>query len=356
MQPVATRLDRLDRNGALRAAFDEPVAAEVARVLNDGGAPGAGHCAIEVRELRHAPPVVRVHAAADGWTRSVIVKRLAPDAARRTRLVVRRWLPWVGLRHAAPALLGAAASSDVEWVWHVWEDLGDETLHDHRSDRERVAAAVDSIAELHTRAAGHPVVAECRRDGLDLGIPFFTNSVTDGLSLLDALEPPAVSLSAEQAAVRDRLRRRLEGLLDDAPRRARTMEEAGGPATLLHGDLWTTNIVPDENGPGVRLIDWDRVGVGSFGYDLSIFLYRFPADDREWILERYESAVARAGWSLASPVSELNLLFDTAECARYAYRISWPAIALLRDGAEWGYAELAEIDAWFRALEPVLPE
>jgi hypothetical protein len=65
--------------------------------------------------------------------------------------------------------------------------------------------------------------------------------------------------------------------------------------------------------------------------------------------------VARAGWRLA-PAAELNLLFDTAECARYAYRISWPAIALLRDGAECGFAELAEIDGWFEALAPVIAE
>jgi hypothetical protein len=64
--------------------------------------------------------------------------------------------------------------------------------------------------------------------------------------------------------------------------------------------------------------------------------------------------VARAGWRLA-PASELNVLFDTAECARYAYRMSWPASAILENGAEWGFAELTEIDRWFEALQPAIP-
>jgi hypothetical protein len=34
----------------------------------------------------------------------------------------------------------------------------------------------------------------------------------------------------------------------------------------------------------------------------------------------------------------------------------WPAIALLRDGAAWGFEELAAVDGWFEALAPVLPE
>jgi thiamine kinase-like enzyme len=346
----------LDRNEALLAAFGQPVAAEVARVLGDCGAPALGDVAIDVRRLRHRHLVYRVHAGADGWARSLIVKRVDPDAAQRNRLVVERWLPWLGLQDAAPSLLGAAAAPGVEWVWHVYEEVGDATLDAHRSDRDRVAAAVELIADLHTRAGGHPLVAECRRDGHDLGMHFFMNSVGDALTLLDALEPRALALSREQEEVRDRLRRRLDRLLNEAPQRARVMAEAGRPATMLHGDPWTTNILVGDarGGAGTRLIDWDRVGAGSFSYDLSIFLYRFAAHDRVWILDHYRTAVARAGWSLA-PVPELNLLFDTAECARYAHRISWPAIALLQDGASWGFVELAEIDAWFQALQPAIP-
>jgi len=61
-----------------------------------------------------------------------------------------------------------------------------------------------------------------------------------------------------------------------------------------------------------------------------------------------------AGWHLP-PAQELNLLFETAEYARFANRIIWPAIALLQDRASWGWDVLAEVDRWFEHLEPVLP-
>ena len=49
------------------------------------------------------------------------------------------------------------------------------------------------------------------------------------------------------------------------------------------------------------------------------------------------------------------MLFETAELARYANRVIWPALAIARDGAAWGFPELAEVESWFEALGPVLP-
>jgi thiamine kinase-like enzyme len=342
----------VDRNGPLLAAFGRPLAAEVVRVLRDRGLPS--HAIIQIQQLRKKHLVFRVLAAADSWNSSLIVKRLEPDIAQRVRLGLLRWLPWLGMKHAAPALLAVVAAPGGEGIWHLYEDVGGTTLHEHRSDRARVTAAVELIADLHTRAGGHPLLTECHRDGYDLGMHFFTSSVTDALRLLDALQPPAVSVTAEQAGVRDRLRRQLDSLLREAPLRARVMEDAGGPITLLHGDLWTTNILIGSSNSDARLIDWDRIGAGPFSYDLSTFLYRFPLEDRLWILDQYRRALVRADWPLAS-VADLNLLFETAECARYAYRISWPVIALLQEGAPWGFAELADIDGWFRALTPAIP-
>ena len=61
-------------------------------------------------------------------------------------------------------------------------------------------------------------------------------------------------------------------------------------------------------------------------------------------------AVAGGGWRLAS-TSELEVLFDTAEQARYANRVIWPALALVQDHAAWGFPELAEVERWFEALD-----
>ena len=63
--------------------------------------------------------------------------------------------------------------------------------------------------------------------------------------------------------------------------------------------------------------------------------------------------MARAGWRLPG-TQALNLLFETHEYARFANRIIWPAIALVKDRAEWGVEELAEIEHWFEMLRPVL--
>jgi hypothetical protein len=67
------------------------------------------------------------------------------------------------------------------------------------------------------------------------------------------------------------------------------------------------------------------------------------------MLDRYRAAVARGGWRLPA-VPVLNALFDTAECARYADRIIWPAIALL--GGDWDGSALRH-RGWFAALEPL---
>src|SRR5438445_615256 len=166
------------------------------------------------------------------------------------------------------------------------------------------------------------------------------------------LQPPEKPM-----ALRDRLLDRLYPALTDAPRRAQVLKEAGGPDTLLHGDLWRANafVTVIGNGTSVRLIDWDHVGIGPFSYDLSTFLMRFSPAERPWILSRYRQAVALVGWRLPAE-RELNVLFETAEYARIANRVAWAAMAWLHDGAEWVPVELAEIERWFEALRPVLAE
>jgi len=299
--------------------------------------------------------VFRLRVQTDGGTRSLIVKRLDPATARRNQLVAERWLPLMGLGDVAPAVLGVAADRNGRWSWHIHEDLGDWNLKGE-NDPARVKVALEAIGRLHTLAAEHPLLPECRRQGGDLGIHYFASNLRDAVRGLAALQPPHVDLSAERADLRDRLLARLHRLLDDQPRRAQALEEFGGPETLLHGDLWTTNtfVVPTPDGLRAKLIDWDHAGVGPVSYDLSTFLYRFPAGLRPWMLDCYREAVRKAGWRLPGR-SELNLLFDTAECARYANRVIWPVMAFLQERADWAFAELTEVDGWFEALEPVLP-
>ncbi|HYY73212.1 MAG TPA: phosphotransferase, partial [Solirubrobacterales bacterium] len=139
--------------------------------------------------------------------------------------------------------------------------------------------------------------------------------------------------------------------------RVQLINEVGGPDTLLHGDLWPKNVFVTmlDDGPRARLIDWDHVGAGPFSYDVSTFLYQSPVEERPWNLGRYREAVARAGWRLPEN-GALNVLFHTAESARYAHCILFDAMAVLNDGAEWGIGELMDYEGWLAALRPPLPE
>jgi hypothetical protein len=291
----------------------------------------------------------------DGRARTLVVKHLNTPRALRNRLVTTRWLRAVGLGQAAPALLGVAAERDGEGVWHVYEDLGDQTLDTVNPEYGRVAAVVDLVADLHVRFAEHPLLPEARMYGKDMGMTYYLTNLRDAIRGLESLRPPRVDVDAAGLALRDRLLRRLSKLLDEGPERARVMADAGGPETLLHGDLWPENVltVTGPDGPRTRLIDWDAMGVGPLTYDLSTFLYRFPAHHRPWILDRYAHAVAPSGWRVPS-TGDLNLLLETAEISRIANCLIWPCIEAVQARADWVFDSLAEMETWLEAVPPAL--
>jgi Phosphotransferase enzyme family len=338
-------LDGGDRRGLpeLRAVLQEVL-----------GRPGTTARLIDPQRLKSR--VYRLHYETSGRLHSLVLKRLQPSLAQRNELVARRWLPALGLGGHGPVLLGVAAERSGRCVWHIYEDLGDRTLAAGDADPRQVEAAVALIAQLHTRSARHALLPEYRLYGGDLGIHFYASNVRDAIYSLEALERSAVELSAERLGLRDRLLARLHKLLDEQSYRAHLMAELGGPEVLLHGDLWTTNVLvcPTGNGLRARLIDWDHAAVGPISYDLSTFLCRFPPADRHWILDLYQDAVGHLGWRLPS-AADLNLLFDTAEQARLANRVIWPALAVLDGQAEWGFEELAAFERWFEMVTPVLP-
>src|SRR5258708_7718675 len=108
---------------------------------------------IDQRQLK--PHVHRLRVEANGCVRSLVLKCLKPALAQRNQLVVERWLPAIGLSEAGPRLLGVAAERSGGRVWHIYDDLGDCTLAACATDRRRVEAAVEVIAQLHARSAGH---------------------------------------------------------------------------------------------------------------------------------------------------------------------------------------------------------
>ncbi|HEV2669972.1 MAG TPA: aminoglycoside phosphotransferase family protein [Gemmatimonadales bacterium] len=334
----------------------EPGWSELCAVLEDVlPSTAADDGAIELEQLKTR--VYRLRIGSNGTARSFVLKRYDPWLARRNELVVQCWLPALGLADRSPRLLATAAERRGRWVWHAYEDLGNGALDPTHTDPGRVEAVVDLLAELHTGAIGHAIVPQCRHYCGNLGAPFFVANVRDAIALLESLAPPHLEPTPDQGELRGRLLGRLYRLRDEMPQRVQMLETLGGPDTLLHGDLWTTNalVADTPDGPTARLIDWDHVAVGPVSYDLSTFLYRFAKADRPWILDAYRRAVGRAGWHLPA-AQDLNALFETAEYARYANRIIWPAVALLEERAAWGFEQLAEVERWFDALNPALPD
>jgi len=337
------------------AAREATVADEVIGALSRHCGRAVRRSDLVVEQLRRGGRVCRVRLRSTPSGPAFIVKRITLARAQRVSLATRRWLPALGLAHIPPVLLATVAPVEASWVWQIYEDVGEVTLHDCLADQDRVRAATRCVAELHTRASGHPVVAEARFEAHDLGMHYFLSGLGDARRLLEELAREDGTPSETRSSVRDRLRVHVDALLSDAPQRARTFVAASGPDTLLHGDLWTTNVVVPRQAAGVRVIDWDRVGVGPVSYDLSTWLLRFPSADRPPVLAAYREALATRGWRLP-PDRVLNVLCDTAECARYTNRIVECAVARLQDGADWAYDVLAEVLRWFEALRPVVPE
>jgi Phosphotransferase enzyme family len=330
---------------SLIAQIDEPGASELAGLLRE---------LAENDEIQHIRKikagVYRFTFVSNGAQCSLVAKRLPPDRAERNRLVAERWLPAAGLGRHGPALAGAVASPGARCVWHVYEDLGRHTLED-RTDPRHVRAATALLARLHSDFIGHPLLAECRLWGEDHGTAFYRTSVCDAMAALEALHAPGYEHDFERIRLRDRLLVRLDRLRAEAPSRTELLARAGGAETLLHGDLWPRNmfVLGRVDELLVRLIDWDHVGVGSVSYDLSIFLLRFPIEQRGQILDDYVDAGGRL-----PAIGDLNALCETAELARLANRVIWSALAARDDHAGWAFEELALVEQWFGAFDATI--
>jgi len=303
--------------------------------------------------------VYRVHFEIGAGTRSLIVKCLPLGRSERERLASQQWLPRLGLAEYAPPLLGVAVDRHGAIAWHVYEDLGPHALVGAMSDPQRVAAAIDAIARVHVRFSQHAILAECRLAGGGLGAHFFEASLRDAQRNVERMLR-APNVGERGRAVAAQLRTRLQRVVGEQPERSRLLLDRGGPETLLHGDLWTRNILTIPRPPGfhVRLIDWDHCGVGPVVYDLAAFLRRFPIQERRRLLEAYRGHVASMAWVWPT-VAELNDMFDTAELARFANSITWRVVAIAQadpaPAPEWAIEDLEGIDGWFDNLCAVLP-
>jgi hypothetical protein len=325
----------------------EPALDELCLTLREVA--GTGSRLLTVNRLGSG--VYRIVMATRGPRLSVIAKLLKPPVAHRNQLALTKWLPAAGLEHAAPRLIGVAAKRAGWAVWHLYEDLGDLNLEHAAAKPAALEAAVQLIATIHARFAHDPVLPECRLWGEDHGIAFYDSSLRDAIAAVTAAID-GCGKRTRDADAGERLLDRLAGLKEEHEERADALALLGGPETLLHGDLWLKNaaIAPDLDRPRVRLIDWDHVGPGSFAYDLSTLVFRFPPHQRAEVIDLYRAAAAEHDMRLPSD-EDLSSLFTTAECARLANIAIWPAVIAAEQGSRWAFQELAAIDQWLERVQ-----
>ena len=324
---------RLQETRELEACLREAFAGRSVRIL--------GH-------ERLKADVHRVRAEIGRVERRVVVKRSDPVVARRCWLVARRWLPAVGLEDRGPPLIAVVPDRTGQSTWHVYDDLRGRQVSTEPPVSRDVDAAIDAIARVHTAFAGHALLPECRLLGGDRGMYFYSTNVNDAVAALRSLD---LDDRGEHLVERLQERKREEA------QRARVLAAAGGPETLLHGDLWPTNAIALTDGDSVRvrLIDWDEAAAGPAGFDVSTFLLRFPPSYRGEILDRYRSAVRRlAGWTLPGE-GELNEIFETAAYARLASLLVWSIAAAADGDSDWLPERLADVVEWIDEVSPVLP-
>jgi hypothetical protein len=297
---------------------------------------------------------------------SLVVKRLPFDRSNREQRALRHWLPGLGLDAHAVRLRGIVPGASEASVWHVYEDLGDHTLEracekDPDQGADAIHAAMALVSTLHLRFAAQPVLMDCRLAGLDLGAAFFRSAVVDAqrslTTLRSTLNPPN-----EWEAPIDAVLGRLALLQEEFAARCAAFEALGWPETLLHGDLWLQNVVVEIDGQArcVRLIDWERTGVGSPLYDLSTLLRQLPSSARAGALATYRYAVESAGWAWPSS-TQLEGMAETCEFARFASCLAWRVLPFLETRGDgelppaWLLDDLVEMEGWFAERTPLLP-
>jgi Phosphotransferase enzyme family len=296
--------------------------------------------------------VYRLHFELEDEILTLILKCMEGRIARRNELLTGRWLPAVGLAKAGPPLLTTAGTPDGQFVWHIYSDLGPCSLAEDMDNLPGIAAAVRFIADFHKRFIDHPYMAEFRLYGGDLGAHFVESNLRDAILILEIITKDQKTKESNWPIVHQLLER-VSVIMGQLPSRLEMMKELSGPETLLHGDLWTSNmfVLPDGQ---IRLIDWDRAAAGPIAYDLSTLILRFPAKQRFELMELYWEAAQPMRWEIPT-YKDLNIIFETFEFARYACLMIWPAIALWESGAAWALEQLEEVERWFQAWEPIFP-
>jgi aminoglycoside/choline kinase family phosphotransferase len=255
---------------------------------------------------------------------SVIFKRLRPRhklyGNEREVLVYRRLLPGGGL--GGPALYASAYDEAAGRYWLFLEDVGNASLKGATTDAWYAAARW--LGELHAAYWGreeellalgclgehgpnyYHCQAETAREFLRLG------GVPGAVARFDALMAGFDEVVAELARQ---------------------------PRTLIHGDVFTENLMV-QPGPRVRAIDWESAAVGLPAWDLAHLLDGWEEQHRGKVLAEY-----LAGFACRSAVpldrEALARSLELCELLNLLRHLGWEVEACASPGfVEGGLAEM----------------
>lgn len=94
---------------------------------------------------------------------------------------------------------------------------------------------------------------------------------------------------------------------------------ASVPPTFVHGELYPSNVLVDDSGPGVRpsAIDWEMAGVGPALLDLAALTSGWPEAEQAELVDAYLDELGPAPWG---HTKEVSVLFN---CCRLHYALQW---------------------------------
>jgi aminoglycoside phosphotransferase (APT) family kinase protein len=184
---------------------------------------------------------------------------------------------------SAPRFLGASTDAATGRCWLFLERVAGRPLWQH-GELEAWCAAARWAAELHARFAARPPISCGRLLAQDAG--YFRRWI-------ERLERSGRWLAATM--------REVEGLVRSS--RAAVRWLAAQPVTLVHGELYPSNVLVEESDGALRIrpVDWEMAGIGAGLLDLAALTSgSWSEAERTTIVEAYRRALPERLRPLAS--------------------------------------------------------
>jgi thiamine kinase-like enzyme len=207
------------------------------------------------------------------------------------------------------------------------------------------------IGAVHATFVDSPILDEIATHGKRRGNYFFDD--------LESQETVIAALEGYARTERGMTRRTLLELTRELKLLVPEFATPGpipGPQSLLHGDLYPSNIIlmdsphQGENTTVVKLIDWDRAGVGPICFDLAFIMEKRTSQERDvaWSAYRDRMECHFETWPSDREWSEQ---LRRVRLGRIMRAVS-TYVALAENGSgEYPVMKLQQVQGWLAAVD-----